>query len=189
MREVTTDVLNGIKDGSIKKKGFFFFGAPGVGKTYEAEEIAKVHRANPDFVYDWQRERSVITLDCAKDLKKLDEMVFTNVNTGDKYSMYQRLVDDRPGGNNQSLLVIDDLAPEFIVNKFERRNLYVIIDHYWKNNLPLVITSNLSIDELAAHETLGERFVSRINGACNIIRIDGDDLRGSDIYGNLSSVW
>lgn len=69
---------------------------------------------------------------------------------------------------NVPLLVLDDLGAhnysEWVCNK-----LFTIINHRYNRNLPLVITSNLNLDELG--EKIGPRSTSRIVELCRIFRI------------------
>lgn len=75
------------------------------------------------------------------------------------------------------LLVLDDLGTEK-VSDFVEQTLYDIIDHRYSENLPIIITSNLSISEIAAHyKNHGERLASRICGMGEIYAINAKDRR------------
>ncbi len=50
-----------------------------------------------------------------------------------------------------------------------------IIDHRWSNKLPTLITSNLSLDEIA--EQLDDRIASRIAGFCKVVHLITGDRR------------
>lgn len=170
LRESTLEYFRRLVTGETKKKGFFIFGPTGSGKTYEAKKIAEI----------WQRlhNDSPFFLNCAVNLRRIHEKDRYNYEGGNMHSLFEALTSTNPGARvNRRLLVLDDFAPEFIVNKYQYVDLYAIIDYYAEKNLPLVITSNYNLDDLAKSETVGERIVSRIIGTCNVIKIDGDDLR------------
>lgn len=72
------------------------------------------------------------------------------------------------------VLLIDDLGTEYITN-FTSSTLYQIIDKRYRNNLPIVVSSNFNADELAnIMGFLGERIVSRIVETCDCYRLIGD---------------
>lgn len=72
------------------------------------------------------------------------------------------------------ILIIDDLGSERITD-FTQELFYLIIDYRWIYQLPTVITSNFSLNELK--ERLGERIVSRIAGMCKPFILIGEDRR------------
>lgn len=64
------------------------------------------------------------------------------------------------------VLVMDDFGAERDTD-FVREKLYAIIDHRHGNNLPMTITTNLSIKELS--EKYGARIFDRLKEACQVI--------------------
>lgn len=73
-------------------------------------------------------------------------------------------------------LVIDEIGSgritDIIVDLF-----YDIVDHRKEYNLSTVYTSNLSVDQLAKNELLGDRIVSRMKYNAVNITLGGSDLR------------
>lgn len=76
----------------------------------------------------------------------------------------------------ESYLLIDDLGVEKMT-EFALQTIYEIIDMRWMNAQGgLIITSNLSLDLLAAK--LGDdRITSRIAGMCRVVGLNGRDYR------------
>jgi len=71
-------------------------------------------------------------------------------------------------------LVMDDLGVEK-ASEFAMQTLYLIIDHRYANLNPPIITSNLSLGEIA--NKVGDRIASRIAEMCKIIELKGKDRR------------
>ena len=75
--------------------------------------------------------------------------------------------------NQFKLLVIDDLGTEF-KTAFSETAVYQIINNAILNGKPMIISSNLSIDEL--EERYGQRVVSRLN-SFEVVNFIGTDIR------------
>lgn len=75
------------------------------------------------------------------------------------------------------ILFIDDLGTEPMLKNVTRNYLYLIISERERFSRPIVITTNLMIDEL--NNRYDERICSRLCNKrnSNLIYIDGDDLR------------
>lgn len=71
-------------------------------------------------------------------------------------------------------LVLDDLGAER-VTEWVREKLFTIINHRHDEDLPTVFTSNLDMAELGQH--IGERTTWRIVEMCQVIHVDGPNLR------------
>jgi len=74
------------------------------------------------------------------------------------------------------LLLLDDLGAEydgkgdFIFSSFQ-----AIFDARWENELPIVVTTNLSSEDMARR--YGDRVMSRWRGQCKMLQLKGDDRR------------
>ena len=73
-----------------------------------------------------------------------------------------------------NILILDDLGAEKS-SEFALQSLYVIIDQRYSEIRPTIITSNLSLGEIA--EKVGDRIASRIAGMCKVIELKGKDRR------------
>jgi DNA replication protein DnaC len=72
------------------------------------------------------------------------------------------------------LLVLDDLGAERVTD-WVAEKLFTIINHRHDEDLETIFTSNLNIAELASH--IGERTTWRIVEMCEVVHIDGPNLR------------
>lgn len=71
--------------------------------------------------------------------------------------------------NNTWLLVLDDLGVSGKPSDWLLETLYLIINHRYENLLPVIITSNLGLDELSS--LYGDtRITSRIDRMCRAVR-------------------
>ena len=79
--------------------------------------------------------------------------------------------------NNYKLLIIDDLGAER-QSDYMLEQVYNIIDSRYKNQQPLIITTNLSLSEIKEPKEIKySRIYSRIIEMCVPIRFDGTDRR------------
>ncbi len=89
-------------------------------------------------------------------------------DSGEKSDEILTRVKDEP------FLVLDDLGAERVTDWVAER-LFVIINHRHDEDLPTVFTSNLSPEQMAGH--IGERTMWRIIEMCDVIHLDGPNLR------------
>ena len=77
------------------------------------------------------------------------------------------------------LLIIDDLGMERCT-EYAKEQVYAVIDERYKANLPLIVTSNLTIGEIRHPENVMDaRIYSRILAMCTPVHVHGDDQRQS----------
>jgi len=74
----------------------------------------------------------------------------------------------------KGLLILDDLGAESLT-AFVKQVTYYVINHREQYELPIIITSNFSPHEVGMQ--MDKRISSRISGMCEIIRLEGRDLR------------
>jgi DNA replication protein DnaC len=87
----------------------------------------------------------------------------SNISESDSLKCYQK----------NEVLIIDDLGAEKLTD-YVIQAWYSIIDYRYSNMLPTVITSNLSVAELAVR--FGDRIASRIASG-NVLTLRGSDRR------------
>jgi len=155
--ELIRKAINYVKDFENYKaigKGMLLYGETGVGKSYAAACIANA-------LVD--KGISVIMTSFAFIASELQ-------GAQEKKSYYNRL-------NNCSLLILDDLAAERDT-EYMKEIVHTVIDNRLSTGLPMIITSNLTNEELRNPASMKDkRLFSRLSKACHPVLVKGDDLR------------
>lgn len=131
-------------------QGLFLYGNTRVGKSYAACEVANALL---------EKGVPVLVTNFARILNELQFMV-------DR----QGYID---GFNKYALIVIDDLGIERETS-FAREQVYNVIDSRYRANLPMIITTNLSMDKIRMPENIdNKRIYDRILERCYPILVEG----------------
>lgn len=137
------------------KVGFYIFGPTGVGKSLLAKK-AMTKVLNKGFSAYITNPPQLLN-DIRKEMNEF------------KNDTLMKCID-------VDLLVIDDFGTEKGTD-FQLEKLFMILESRWKEYKPIIFTSNLSLDEISRKYNDKERLYSRICGTCNIIDVDGKDMR------------
>ena len=141
-----------------KNQGLLFYGGVGTGKTYSAACIAN---------YLLNRRRSVVMTSFVKLLNSMQTF------REDDSVMLNRL-------NRAKLLIIDDLGAERGTD-FALEKVYDIIDSSYRAKLPVILTTNLSMDELKqATDIRYARIYDRIFEMCYPLEFVGRSWRKAE---------
>lgn len=138
--------------------GILFYGSVGTGKTFLAHAIANALIANGVDVIVTDFSRIMNALQACKDRQReLDAL------------------------NSYALLVIDDLGAERS-SDFAREMVYSVINQRGQVGLPLIVTTNLSIDEMQSTQDMQlRRIYDRLLDLCPVpIRLDGASRRSNN---------
>lgn len=141
-----------------KNQGLLFYGGVGTGKTYSAACIAN---------YLLSRRWSVVMTSFVKLLNSMQTF------QEDDSVMLNRL-------NRAKLLIIDDLGAERGTD-FALEKVYDIIDSRYRARLPVILTTNLGIDELKqATDIRYARIYDRIFEMCYPLEFVGRSWRKAE---------
>lgn len=149
-------------------KGLLLYGNTGTGKTYTACEIANalIDKGYPVLVTNFAR------------------ILNTLQSTFEK----QEYID---GFNDFQLLVIDDLGIERDT-AYAKEQVFNIIDSRYRSGLPMIITTNLTMEKIKNPEDIeNRRIYDRILERCFPIEVDGASRRRKAVredYENMKNL-
>ena len=144
--------------------GLLLWGNVGSGKSYIAGCIANalLDKGVP-----------VMMTNFARLLNKLTDMY-----AGDRNAYIDSF-------NSFPLLIIDDLGVERN-SEFAREQVFSVIDSRYRSQLPLIVTTNLTPEQMRNPEDLARaRIYDRVLERCTPIRIDSQNIRKQNKVDNL----
>lgn len=152
------DFCDTLKDNP--NQGLYIHGPTGSGKSYLIGCVANYLSSQMSVKY-------LVYADFLDSLR-------ATFSTRDSGYSEQQLVDEV---KNIKLLLLDDLGVEK-PTEFSLKNLAQIIDYRYRNCLPLVVTSNFTLEELiqrSRNDLYAERIVWRLSESCsNILELKGN---------------
>ena len=147
--------------------GLLLFGNVGTGKSFIAGCIANalLDKGVP-----------VIMTNFSRILNKLTDMYAGDRNT---------YID---GFNRYPLMIIDDLGIERN-SEFAREQVFSVIDSRYRSQLPMIVTTNLSLKKLKNPEDMARaRIYDRVLERCMPIRVNEQNIRDLNKEANLVRV-
>lgn len=157
MENILLSCITYAKDFDNHEKNLFFYGSPGLGKTFLSHAIAK----------DLLEKGKIVLYQTAADL-----IDFIRNNKFDQSRQEENPILGRIFQSD--LLIIDDLGTEYLT-EFAKMELYNVINKRLLTNKKMVISTNLSLREL--QEKYPNRFTSRILGHFELYKFHGEDIR------------
>lgn len=159
MRRILSMCENFFSDFDKNNSNLLFYGNTGLGKTFMCNCLAKA-------LID--TGKTVVYQTAFKLLEIVEEHKFNKQNEDALNRESYNLI------FNSDLLIIDDLGTEFI-NSFTNSELFNIINSRLISGKNTVISTNLSMDELA--NAYSDRIISRIFNRYISCKFYGNDLR------------
>ena len=151
--------LEELSNSRAKVPGRILTGGNGVGKTHLAVAVA----------------RELLQRGVIRNARFYDvAMLLAQLRHGDRDEQSALL----KAASTTHLLVLDDLGAER-ASAWVSEQLGMIINHRWSDDLPLIATSNVSLD--AACETLGLRSASRLQQMVGLVDIQAPDYREREV--------
>ena len=136
--------------------GLLFWGDVGTGKSYAAACIANALL---------EMRIPVLMTNFSKMLNQMGGLY-----SEERFSYISSL-------SGFSLLIIDDLGIERSTD-YAKEQVYSIIDERYKSGLPVIVTTNLTIEDLRCPMQLADaRIYSRILEMCTLVHVAGSDRR------------
>jgi DNA replication protein DnaC len=158
------------RDAVFRSGGVFLSGACGVGKTHLATALlldwyaSAVETAAASIMpAPRPRARFVASADLTVELAELGKR--REVTFFKKYDEFE-------------CLLLDDLGAE-LSNERSRHVFGAMVDRRFRRMKPMIITSNLSLQDLS--KLYDDRMASRIAGSCAVIKLTGPDHRVTPI--------
>lgn len=148
-----------------KGKGLILWGEVGTGKTFAACEVANalIDKGYPVLVTNFAR--------IANQLQ----------GTFEKQEYIDRL-------NRYSLIVLDDLSSERNT-EYMNEQIFQIIDARYRAQLPMIITTNLTMSELKNPQEIAKRRIyDRVLERCHPIRVSGTNKRKEKIKNDYADM-
>lgn len=156
--------VKNFKEMKEKGVGILLFGDVGVGKTFVAACIVN----------------SVIDQGYSAIMTNFSRIINTVQETFDQRQKYLDSL------NSVDLMVIDDLAVERKTD-YVKELMYQIIDNRYRSGKPLIVTTNLTIDNLVnATDISDKRTYHRILEMCKPLKATGENLRTKQFVYNRS---
>ena len=142
-------------------QGLLLYGPPGTGKTYMAACVGN---------YLIQSLQPVLHASVGYLLSGYNDCRFQSEINGSSAEFLKNLL-------NYRLIVLDDLGSEY-KSEYQNSLLFDIINFLDIHQKPMVITTNISPNDLAHPSEIGRsRIYDRIIKNCLMIAVMGDDLR------------
>lgn len=159
--EIALDYAKNFEVYKEKGEGLFITGGYGVGKTHLAASIANYLISN---------EIATVIFGNVTTLLGRIRHTYSDSSQYEEEQIMKELYD-------VDLLIIDDLGKEKPTQWVEEK-LYMVINQRYENYKPIVVTSNLELEEIEQRlENCGGAIVSRIIEMCRGIKIVGPDFR------------
>lgn len=147
-------------------QGICFYGDVGTGKSYHAACIANA-------LIDMGRSVFMTNFDWIRN--KVQE------DFGGKQDFLDSL-------NTFDLLILDDIGSE-ADTKFMQEIVFAVIDARSRAGLPLIVTTNLTVNQMNHAESLTERRIySRVLGMCLPVKVEGTDRRQEQLKANANDL-
>lgn len=147
-------------------KGLLLFGSVGTGKTFLAACVANalINKGVPCLVTNFAR-------------------IVNDVQN--RWDSRQQYFDNL---NSFPLLVLDDLSSER-KTEYMQEIVFNVIDSRYRANLPLIVTTNLTREELLnPADTMQKRIYSRLFEMCTPIAVEGKDRRKQALKSDIGKM-
>jgi len=163
MNELHTQIEKWLKNRTLEKRGLFIYGNTGVGKTHNLKILYQLNK---------EKKGDATFYTVPEFLNKIAMLRMEMGHDRHQFGRNTEIVKKMLGGQNT--LILDDIGTETLSER-KLEDLYTVINNMYENNKTLILSSNLSLQEL--ERKVGDRICSRIMGMCHLLELTGDDKR------------
>lgn len=149
--------INYAKNFDNHNKHLFFYGSPGLGKTFLSHAIAK----------ELLERGHIVLYQTSSDLIDFIRKNKFDYNNNEENIFYEKIF-------QSDFLIIDDLGTENLTD-FAKMELFNIINKRLLSDKKMLISTNLSLREI--QENYPNRFTSRLLGQFELYKFFGEDIR------------
>lgn len=162
--KVARDYVSKWSDFASKNAGLVLWGDVGTGKTFFAACIAN----------------ALVEQNVSVKMTNFSTILNDLFSESDKNKYLDRL-------NDHSLLIIDDLGIER-GTEYALEQVYNVIDTRYKSGKPLIITTNLTLDELKYPTDIPhKRIYDRVLGMCVPVMFNGTNFRKEEAEAKMEA--
>lgn len=149
-----------------KNQGLMFWGGVGTGKTYAAACIAN---------YLIEQKIPVVMISTVRILENIEK------GKVDKEELFERMYD-------ATLLIVDDLGAERN-SSYALEKIYNIIDTRCGSNMPMIVTTNMTLEEMQSEADIGlARVCDRLIEVCHPMQFTGPSRRKKAAWSNFNNM-
>jgi DNA replication protein DnaC len=156
-------IQNWLKTRTKEKPGLYLFGTTGTGKTHNLKILHEKNKLKNNQAKFYTVPEILNRIAGLRMEMSHDKYQF-GINT----AILNKIL---AGGQ---ILILDDFGTETLSER-KMEDLYTIINNMYEKGTTLIISSNLSIQEL--ERKVGDRICSRLVGMCHIVELTGNDKR------------
>ncbi|SHE43970.1 ATP-binding protein [Alkalibacter saccharofermentans] len=158
MEKILLESIDFVKNFGEESLNLYFFGDPGLGKTFLSHCIAK-ELLDKGYVVIYQTASEIM-----------------DIVRRSKFSSNPEAYQNHPASYLYTcdLLIIDDLGTETLT-EFANNELFTLINKRLKDNKKMIISTNLSVNQL--EKRYSTRLASRVIGNFHFLEFFGEDIR------------
>lgn len=160
--------------GFLTGESIFLFGHAGVGKSHIAVALIREKiSSDNEMTFSYPDGHSTKYMPSYPRMISVPDLLleirecFHEGTGGNESGLIQRYAEKK-------CLILDDLGAEK-TSEWSIQTLYSIVDRRYRDVMQTLITSNLTLDEIAVK--VGDRIASRIAGMCKVVEVKGRDRR------------
>lgn len=163
MNNIHQSIKNWLKTRTPEKSGLYLFGSTGTGKTHNLKLLLEKNK---------KKGGNAKMYTVPKFLNRIASLRMEMSHDKHQFGTNTSIINNLLSGGQ--ILLLDDFGAETLSER-KLEDLYTLINNMYEKKTTLIISSNLTIQEL--ERKVGDRICSRIVGMCHLVELSGEDLR------------